>query len=690
MTIKGISIMIALAFISIAAGCSSAGNGNATTPEGVNGQVSAPETHQLWGLWRFTAHPDKGSLDITPLRTGEMHLNALPFLEPPPLLNLTLESLKFEGDIVKADIGLRHPFFGLSQFTGFDVCGIFISKGTKTGFDDVSITMAGEGDTRLLNPDGFTRWWNPAEFPVNNKTMFAYNDGLLGTPDAAGDYNSTINGYKYYCDSLGPLDSPENIPVNSRGVFYAGQKNIRHYEIKMDAGLVFNYAVDTCWVFPTGAAPWQVPGDFPPEANRPEAYRISVTEIQNSLFWNQFATGGELRLAIDVYDWFNADANIVRVESPGNFTIVSSSTPSGGGDGYSTYEVDITDTTLTSANDIELLITVESDQVGYGGLLPGKTVSSYFTHTTPVSYEPPNLDYNFTISTNRSATGLIEGIKLEWTTVSGYPEMNIYKKLTYDPDAKWALIPDSPVNGTEYVDKDFLTYEGYSYYIAAWNGSVECAPSQIGFIVMQDAEETVNTFNKWEDDWRQMGDYYERWGPLGAGPHSPPPANGTYSWDESAIENFPTYPGDFWTGFWMLLCSPILPVKADNTTAYVEFMSRIQTYDNSPPADNGYPGGKVGVSSAVDNDKFYPADDYREGFAYPVTDVPGLYLWGQFPNCSNPEPGYAGDYSYWQFTSYYLNDALTISTPRAGFAFGSVNYALGYGWNVDDIAVIVY
>ncbi len=146
----------------------------------------------------------------------------------------------------------------------------------------------------------------------------------------------------------------------------------------------------------------------------------------------------------------------------------------------------------------------------------------------------------------------------------------------------------------------------------------------------------------------------------------------------------------FWTGFWMLLCSPELPVETDHETAYVEFMTRIQTYDWSPPESSGYPGGKVGYCTAVDHNNFNPTDDHRAGFAYPVDDVPGIYLWGQFPNCGQPEAGFAGSHTTWQLSSYNLTDMLTLPDPRAGFAFGAVNNAGGWGWNVDDIAIIVY
>ncbi len=384
-------------------------------------------SHQLWGLWQFVANPEAATLEAIPLRSSEMHVNVLPFLEPPPFLNLTLESLEFNGDIIEVEIGLRHPFLGLTEFTGFDVCGILITGGSVDGFSDPDLVMAGEGDTRLLNADGYSRWWNPSEFPVNDGTMFAYNDGLLGSPDSFGDYNCTLNGYKYFCDALGPDDGLELIPVDSRGMFSPGQQNIRHYTIEMDAGLVFNYAIDACWEFPKGDQPWAAPDDFSENANRPEAYRISVAEIHNSLYWSETETGGELHLAVDVYDWYNAEYNNVRVESPGNIISAESSTPIAGGEGYSTYQVDITEVTLTSDDDIELLITVESDAVDYGGLLTGETVSAYFTHISEVETEEPNFEYNFRISTNRSSSGLIESIKLEWDNISGYPETNLYK-----------------------------------------------------------------------------------------------------------------------------------------------------------------------------------------------------------------------------------------------------------------------
>ena len=368
-------------------GCSSVGTdgGPVDISEGMPA-AQGEGLHRVWGSWQFVADPVEGRLDVHELRSADFHLNALPFLEPPPLLNLTLESLEFNGNLIDCQIGLRHPFLGLTEFTGFDVCGILITSGSVAGFTDPDLRIAGEGDMRLLNPDGWTRWWNPSEFP-HNGTISSYVDGLLGPPDSYGHYTSTLNAYKYFSDELGPDDDISKLDPSGRGLFRAGQKNIRRYQIDLGTtGLVFNYAVDACWKFPDGPAPWIAPDDFAEDANRPEAYRISITESDKTLFYDPVAgkAEGEVSLLIGVYDWFNADKNDVSVECGGVFTPLATNAPIGGGAGYSTYRVDILDAQPTSNDPLNLFITIATDEVGYQGLLPGKKVSSYFFYSMEV------------------------------------------------------------------------------------------------------------------------------------------------------------------------------------------------------------------------------------------------------------------------------------------------------------------
>jgi hypothetical protein len=385
-TMKNYAALVIAAMLLFIAGCS---GGIATSPVAVAG-ANIDVSHSLWGLWQGIIDPGAKAVEIVQLRTPEFHLNALPFLEPPALVNLTIETLQFNGNIIEADIGLRHPFLGLTEFTGFDVCGIFITSGTMSGFADSDIIMPGPGDTRILNPDGYSRWWNPAEFPVNLGTINSYNDGLLGTPDESANFNCTINGYKYFSDDLAANDPVANaIPAN-RGMFSAGMKNVRHYTLDMADGLVFNYAVDASWQYPQGNPPYEAPGDFGPGANRSEAWNIDV-EISNSTLWNDgIDNGGFIGMTIDVYDHFNSELNVVSIESPGNIPFSQSTEPVSTSDYYSTFEI-ITDDCTPAEDSIEILVSVICEEQ-YGSVIPGDYITAYFTLAVPVADEEPQQD----------------------------------------------------------------------------------------------------------------------------------------------------------------------------------------------------------------------------------------------------------------------------------------------------------
>ena len=180
----------------VVAGCSGNGTENPIIPEENTVEAAAGNggSHALWGLWQFRIDPVAKDIEMVPLREAMLHLNTLPFLEPPPFLYLSIESeLEFNGSQLDVDVGLRHPFLGLNEFTGFDVRGILISKGNKSGFSDSGLQIAWEGATRLLNADGHTRWWNPTEFPYNPVSeLSGYKDGLLGTPDSQANFTATL------------------------------------------------------------------------------------------------------------------------------------------------------------------------------------------------------------------------------------------------------------------------------------------------------------------------------------------------------------------------------------------------------------------------------------------------------------------------------------------------------------------
>ncbi len=392
MRLQGLLSIIIFTMLGI--GCSS--SSSPTIPGQSNeepGIISgdAHSIHNMLGMFTFICDPATETVDVIPMRAADLHLNALKLLEPPALILLTIEGpVKITGNILDVNIGLRSPFPGWLQYTGFDVCGIVFTHGNETAFDDPSLIIAGEGDTRLLNADGFTRWWNPTEFP-HGDTLFNYIDGLLGTPASQADFNCTLNGYKYYADDLEKDDPLTMLYPAHRGLFTAGKQNIRHYTIDMAGGLVFNYAVDACWKKPDGEPPYDVPDDFPPAANRDEAYYVEMTILQNSLYHvdQTYLQGGELRVSIDVWDRYGASLNHVYAYSPSGIPLAEALTPTGGGENYSTYELDFTNENPTHNGIAEMYIEVRSEASGYGGALPGIPLSAYFKLPFNISPDAP-------------------------------------------------------------------------------------------------------------------------------------------------------------------------------------------------------------------------------------------------------------------------------------------------------------
>ena len=372
--------------------------------------ASAAETsHISWGLYQFIADPAAGTLDLKPLREGAIHLNALHFLEPPPLAYITFESKpKFSGDIVDIDIGLRHPFLGVVQYSGFDVCGILISNGTLSGFSDGSVVIPWRDDTYLVNADGYSPWWNPVNFPPDpGQPIFGYIDGMLGVPDSIGNYNATVCGYKYFADGLDKDATLDGLNLAGRGSFAAGQQNVRHYKIHIGPnGLVFNYAVDASWKFPSGSPPWEVPDSFPISANKPEAFYISVIETENNLYFvDDTNKGGILELEIAVYDWQGPSTiHSVGVEWPGIFTYQETA-PFAATELSAHYRFELSGDNLTSTAPVGVLVTAR-DAKTYPNLgnIPAYQIAYGFTVSDNPG-NPPTESLIYCSDYNRSIIG---------------------------------------------------------------------------------------------------------------------------------------------------------------------------------------------------------------------------------------------------------------------------------------------
>jgi hypothetical protein len=93
---KRLKYYLALLAITVVflAGCSSANSPSVPAIE--RGNTTSGNSHSPWGFYQFTYNPLAGTLEFVPLRSSAMHLNALPFLEPPVLANLTLDGLTID------------------------------------------------------------------------------------------------------------------------------------------------------------------------------------------------------------------------------------------------------------------------------------------------------------------------------------------------------------------------------------------------------------------------------------------------------------------------------------------------------------------------------------------------------------------------------------------------------------------
>ena len=343
------------------------------------------ETRQCLGLWQFTIDPVQKSLDCVPLRAIQTHMNALTFMEPPAGVLLKIDQVVsvVSGEIT-VDIALTHPYPGANFAAAFDVCGILISHGSLYFPFSDKLYFPGDDQVRLLNPDGYTRWWNPVEFPYDAAhPSKGYKDGLLGKKNSVANFDATLNGFKYFASDLSSPDAPlSELDKNMRGAFVPGTTCVRRYRIAFNPGnLVFNYAVDANWAPPTGPIPIDIPADFPLSANRAEAYYIELHNIKNTLTYDSGSgtTTGSATMSVWVYDWFDAGKNTVCAYSQ-NDELMGMCTPFpvGGDSTYSVFNVDLLPMALTSTDDILVWFEVSSKEKGYQGAIPGDLEAVFY------------------------------------------------------------------------------------------------------------------------------------------------------------------------------------------------------------------------------------------------------------------------------------------------------------------------
>lgn len=359
--------------------------------EGVTQSLDSPQcVRNLWGLWECIINTKTESFEIIPLRSSQYHFNVSEYIDGPPptkfgFFNFVLDKPNSKIDL---DVAITHPFPGKPNLTGFDVHGIIIGPGSISIWEDNHIVVASSTDTHLLNPDGWTRWWNPVEFD-DGITLARYRDGKFGVKND-GSYTATLNAYKLFADGLSSTADANGLSPSTRAVFTTGATNIRHYSIWFPMSndkyiIKFNYAVDASWApIPNWepGKPINVITDFPPEANQQEAFKIEVQMAdllpgEVGLYYKSAdQKGGIARINIKAYDWqgFLTPADVapeiagVKLEGP---TFLSKSftgtliDPGSGTKAYAEYQVVIDGKNLTKNGVHTCLITVVSKNGDY-------------------------------------------------------------------------------------------------------------------------------------------------------------------------------------------------------------------------------------------------------------------------------------------------------------------------------------
>ena len=376
------------------------------------------ESRVLWGYWSVNIDQSTGSVEIIPLRGAMFNANVTMFMQPPispvNLLKIHINPASdLPNGLVDVDVTLEHPFKSLPIYRGFDVRGIFMANGSETVLSVPGLHRAAPDEAMVLNPDGYTRWWNPSEFGPIGK-IFGFQYGKLGFPYKP---TATLNPYKYFADDLDPTSGVETMTTSNRGTFSTNPGlNKRNYVIQftMSGGnpeFKFQYAVDASWDPPDPSfAP-----DYPIEAFNENAQMREPYHIE---FWDTGSTawyegpsnyGGELNLAIEVFDWQTPSAgqsdqiSALYLESPifgGAVDVFPVAIDMPGSQPTSMiYSVVMGNLTLTKSGDEEVLIAVESAFGTYepntpGGdafiFPPGPLVSFTLSDVTILGEEPNN------------------------------------------------------------------------------------------------------------------------------------------------------------------------------------------------------------------------------------------------------------------------------------------------------------
>ena len=250
-------------------------------------KVAAYASNQwIWGQYTIIISADRTQAELMPLRESSFHINVTKFVEGPPCPDCLWigKSHLTPGGTILVKVNLRHPFYGHTEYTGFDVRGIVVFQTTDYmkidqriyETDDTSTKLMDpvllnfsdpvKGGAALINADGYTFYLNPL-LNFKDRPWLNYSKGNKAYGDAV---DCTVNPYKLFADK-----SP-------RRMFKTTDFFTRTYHIKPPEGpgaFEFGYVVSACWVKPDKTPVTNPETDFRVEANCEDPYEISAVQL---------------------------------------------------------------------------------------------------------------------------------------------------------------------------------------------------------------------------------------------------------------------------------------------------------------------------------------------------------------------------------------------------------------------------
>ncbi|MCX6646782.1 MAG: hypothetical protein NTY09_10585 [bacterium] len=305
---RGVQWIVVLAVAFVCAGCNG-GGGNPAVPDnpGLNGNPSQITTSQdatgnryILSLGTVNVSADHQTMEVVPMRTGEMHLNMVTVAEMVGSGGLAINYIEFiSPDILKAQLDVHHPLADMDKYTIFDVRVITMTD-SDYSFPVNDRKIAWEGPYPIiLNPDGYSLLFNPVEFPEGSgPALLRYNKGYYAFGDVP---DATLNPFIAY-----NKDEPRRMFGNA-GTCYL-------LFTAPEGPFSFGYAIDCSWEYVED--PHDPVEDFPPEANCLEPYEIN-TWVGDGL---TAEFGSKAPIYVEVWDHQGIETvEKVQVEAPALF-----------------------------------------------------------------------------------------------------------------------------------------------------------------------------------------------------------------------------------------------------------------------------------------------------------------------------------------------------------------------------------